>query len=201
VTTEPPGDRVDRRALLRKAVAAGAVGWTVPVIISSGPAAAGVFTSKCAPSAITALAGFTQLNCTNNDTRVQITISFSGSCPCGGTPQWCARKNSPGGAGSFLGTVLQFAVTIPIRRTINIAGKVALGCTDGDGDTQFAVYDWTMTATDNGSACSTANSISGVSVTGRTLVNSATCPPLTASLLAPLELTVSPTREGPRPTE
>ena len=35
--------------------AAGAVGWTAPVILSSAPVSAGVFTAKCAPGTITAM--------------------------------------------------------------------------------------------------------------------------------------------------
>ncbi|HRB04001.1 MAG TPA: hypothetical protein PLP26_11585 [Ilumatobacteraceae bacterium] len=70
---------------------------------------------------------------------------------------------------------------MPIGTTIAITGKVALGCNDRDGDTQFAVYDWTMTATDNASGCSTASSITGATLTGPTFVLSATCPSLAAA--------------------
>jgi len=76
---------------------------------------------------------------------------------------------------------LRFTVSVPIGTTIAITGKVALGCNDRDGDTQFAVYDWTMTATDNASGCSTASSITGATLTGPTFVLSATCPSLAAA--------------------
>jgi hypothetical protein len=177
---------MDRRALLRKAAAAGAVGWTAPVILSSSPAAAGVFTAKCAPGNVTASASFVRTACRSNNSDISITINFSGPCPCGGTALWCAQKNSPTPAVSTTTSTLVFVVTIPIRATITISGRVGLGCTDRDGDTQFALYNWSMTATDNGRACSfVTNSISGVTLTGRTTVNSATCPPLTAGFAAP----------------
>ena len=93
-------------------------------------------------------------------------------------------------AGSVVSTgssTLVFTVTVPIFSTITIAGKVALGCTDRDGDRQYAVYDWSMTARDNGQACSTVvNSISAVNVSGRTVTSSATCPSLAALTAAPL---------------
>jgi hypothetical protein len=184
VDETPDRTRVDRRALLRKAAAAGAVGWAAPVILSSGPVAAGVFTAKCAPGAVTAGASFTQTGCTNNDTTLRITINFSGPCPCGGTQQWCAQKNTPTPAVTSATSTLVFTVVVPIRGSTVVNGKVGLGCADRDGDRQFAIYNWTMTASDNGNACNVANSITAVTLSGRTVTNSATCPPLTAALVA-----------------
>jgi hypothetical protein len=170
---------VDRRALLRKLAIAGAVGWTSPVILSSSPASAGVFTSKCAPGTITASASFVQTGCNNSGTTIRITINFSGPCPCGGTQQWCARKNSPAPTvTSSTSTLVMSGIAVPIFGSTTISGRVGLGCTDRDGDTQFALYNWSMTASDSGAACSVANSISGVTLSGRTLVTSPTCPSL-----------------------
>jgi hypothetical protein len=181
----PEQPRVDRRALLRKAAAAGALGWTAPVILSSAPAAAGVFTAKCAPGPITIRdTQFEQIGCTGADTTLTIDIRFRfpPACPCGGPQQRCAQVNSPGVPSTlFGGGRLRFTVVVPIGATITISGKVAVGCTDRDGDTQFSVYDWTMTATDNGAACDVASSITGAVLTGPpTLVTSPTCPSLTA---------------------
>jgi hypothetical protein len=168
--------RVDRRALLRKAAAAGAVGWTAPVILTSAPAAAaGVFTAKCAPGNVTATASFVRTACRNNNSDIRITIVFSGPCPCGGAQLWCARKVSPLVTSST--STIVFTVTTPIGVIVNISGQVALGCTDRDGDRQFAAYNWSMRATDNGNPCSeVVNSISGVMLSNRTLITSATCP-------------------------
>lgn len=175
----------DRRALLRRAAIAGAAGWTAPVVLTCETAAAGVFTAKCAPGNITASATFVRTACLAASSTIVITITFAGPCPCGGTKRWCARKNSPTPTVSSTTATLAFPVTIPIAATITITGKVALGCTDGDGDTQYAVYNWSMTATDNGAACSTVvNSISAVTLSGRTLVVSNSCPSL-AALVAP----------------
>lgn len=183
----PEGREYDRRALLRRAAAAGAVAWTAPVIISSAPVSAGVFTAKCAPGTITASAGFVRTACRSNNSDIRITINFAGPCPCGGVSLWCAQKNSPGSVVATGTSTLVFTVTVPIFSTITIAGKVGLGCTDRDGDRQFAVYDWSMTARDNGQACSTVvNSISAVTLSGRTVTNSATCPSLAALTVAPL---------------
>ena len=190
------GERFDRRAALRRAAAAGAVSWVAPVVLSSSPAAAGVFTSKCAPSAITASASFVQTACTAFNSTISITINFSGSCPCGGTSLWCAQKNSPAPTVSSTTSSLVFSVTIGIFSTITISGKVALGCTDRDGDTQYAVYNWSMTATDNGAACSVCNSISGVTLSGRTLVSSSGCPSL-AALAAPAAPAAPPSPASP----
>ena len=68
---------------------------------------------------------------------------------------------------------------------------MALGCTDRDGDRQFAVYNWSMTARDSGAACASANSISAVTLSGRTLVTSAACPSLAALPVAPLVVRTS----------
>lgn len=181
--------RVDRRALLRKAAAAGAVGWTAPVILTSAPAAAGVFTAKCAPGNVTVSSvSFVQVagSCTDERTEIDITINFAGPCPCGGTPIWCGQLNTPAryAPGTITGSTLRFRVRIPIFNTIPINGRVALGCTDRNGDRQYARYNWSMTATDNGNACPVANSISGVTLSGRTLVPSVGCPSLAASSLA-----------------
>lgn len=182
-STDP---RFSRRAALRRAAIAGGVGWVAPVVLTSSPAAAGVFTAKCAPSAVTATAGFVQTGCTAFNSTIRITISFNGTCPCGGTALWCVQKNSPSPSVSGTSSVFVFSVTISVFTTVTIRGKVALGCTDRDGDTQYAVYDWVMTATDNGSACSVANSISGVTLSNRTLVTQSACPSLAS--LAPLSL-------------
>lgn len=182
----PDRKRVDRRALLRRAAAAGAVGWTAPIILTSSPAAAGVFTSKCAPGTVTATASFVRGACRSNNSDITITINFSGLCPCGGTRLWCTRKSTPTPVVTTTTSTLAFLVTVPVVSAITITGRVALGCTDRGGDTQYAVYDWSMTASDNGGPCSgVINAISGVTLTGRTLVNSVGCPPATTLLTAP----------------
>lgn len=70
----------DRRALLRRAAVAGAVGWTAPVILTSEIASAGVFTAKCAPGTTTASASFTVVpgGCTSSSSAINITINFAG---------------------------------------------------------------------------------------------------------------------------
>jgi hypothetical protein len=184
-----PTGEVDRRALLRKLAVAGAVGWTSPIILSSSPAAAGVFTAKCAPGAITATNSFVQTGCTGSNTTLTVTINFAGPCPCGGTKLWCAQKNAPGAVVfSSSSTLTMTGLVVPINGSITISGRVALGCTDRDGDTQYARYNWTMTATDNGAACNVANSISGVTLSARTLFTQATCPTLSGftALAAPV---------------
>ncbi len=183
VEPTPEGRSFDRRALLRKAATAGAVGWTVPVIVSSSPVSAGVFTAKCAPGTVTATATFATVLCQANSSTMNITINFAGSCPCGGTGLWCTQKNTP--TPVVTGTTATLVlpnILIPISPTINIAGRVALGCTDRDGDRQYAVYNWTMTARDNGGACNTAfQSITQPVLSNRTLVTSASCPSLAAA--------------------
>ena len=182
----PHGGGLDRRTLLRRAAVAGAIGWTAPVILNAGTASAGVFTAKCAPGTITASASFVRTACVAASSTIVITITFNGPCPCGGTKKWCAQKNTPAPTVASATAVLAFPVTIPVASTVTVAGKVALGCTDRDGDTQYAVYNWTMTATDNGAACSgVVNSISAVTLSGRTLVAGAACPSL-AALAAPV---------------
>lgn len=188
----PPDQGFDRRALLRRAAAAGAVGWAVPVVLTSEVVSAGVFTAKCAPGNVTASASFVQTACTATLTTIVITINFSGPCPCGGTATWCAQKNSPTPTVSSSTSTLAFPVTIAISTTVTITGKVALGCTDRDGDRQFAVYNWSMTARDSGAACASANSISAVTLlVPRTLVTSAACPSLAALPVAPLVVRTS----------
>ncbi len=184
---EQPGRRVDRRALLRKAAAAGAAGWTVPVILSSSAASAGVFTAKCAPGTITATASFVRTDCLSQSSTVTITITFAGPCPCGGTKLWCAQKNSPGTVvSSTAATLVLPNISVPIFGSTAITGKVALGCTDRDGDRQYAVYNWSMTASDNGGPCNTVvNTISAVTLSGRTVTASVGCPSLAgAAILA-----------------
>lgn len=189
----PHGGGFDRRALLRRAAAAGVLGWTTPVILSSETASAGVFTSKCAPGTITATASYVLVSCLPTTSIITITISFSGPCPCGGTKLWCAQKNSPAPTVSGTSSTLSFSVTIPIFSTITISGKVALGCTDRDGDTQYAVYNWTMTASDNGGPCGTIiNSISGVTLSNRTIVSGSGCPSLASLAPAPAVIRTQP---------
>jgi hypothetical protein len=185
--------RVDRRALLRNAAAAGAIGWTAPVILSSGPVSAGVFTAKCAPGAVTVSSvSFVRGACRSNNSDITITINFAGVCPCGGTRLWCTRKSTPTPVVTGTTSTLVFLVTVPVLSPIapiTITGRVALGCTDRSGDTQYAVYNWSMTAQDNGQPCDTViNTISGVTLSGRTLVTSVGCPPAT---LASAPLTAS----------
>jgi len=183
--THSPG--FDRRSLLRRAAAAGAVGWTAPVLLTTEVALAGVFSAKCAPGNVTASASFVRTACAGASSTIVITINFAGPCPCGGAAVWCSQKNSPTPTVSSATSTLSFPVTVPIFSTVTITGKVALGCTDRDGDRQFAVYNWSMTASDNGGPCSTVvNSISGVTLSSRTLASSATCPSLSALALAPL---------------
>ncbi|MEP1123837.1 MAG: hypothetical protein ABJH68_08115 [Ilumatobacter sp.] len=166
---------IDRRTLLGKLAAAGAVGWVAPTILSSSPAAAGIFTAKCAPGNVTATNAFVPVNCLNNGSNVTITITFNGPCPCGGTRIWCSQRNTPTTSASSTATVLSFLQFVPIG-SVTITGRVALGCTDRDGDTQFARYDWSMVAFDNGNACNTAiNSISGMTLSNRTLVTQPAC--------------------------
>lgn len=190
VPDESPTDAgFDRRALLRRAAVAGAVSWTAPVILSSSIASAGVFTAKCAPGTTTSSATFVQNACGNASTTITITIVFAGPCPCGGASAWCAQKNSPSPTVASATSTLVFSVTIPISTTVSISGKVAHGCTDRDGDRQYATYDWAMTARDSGQACGVANSISAATLTNRTTVISASCPSLTA-LVAPATIVV-----------
>ncbi|HQV57122.1 MAG TPA: hypothetical protein PKV27_03850 [Ilumatobacteraceae bacterium] len=180
---------LDRRALLRKAAVAGSIAWASPVIVSSGPAAAGVFTTKCAPGTVTATNSFSRTDCLPDSTVISVTITFAGPCPCGGAQLWCAQKNSPTPIVSTTTAALTFTVTLAAFSTITISGKVALGCKDRDGDTQYAVYNWSMTATDNGAPCNrTTNSITSVVLTGRTLVTGAACPSLAGAALVAAQI-------------
>lgn len=199
VAQDSPTDTgFDRRALLRRAAIAGAVSWTAPVILSSSIASAGVFTAKCAPGSTSASASFVRTACSNPSTTITITIVFAGPCPCGGNGAWCTQKNSPAPTVAAATPTLVFSVTIPISTTVTIRGKVAHGCTDRDGDTQYATYDWSMTAIDNGLACvTTTNTISAVTLSNRTSVLSASCPSL-AALVAPASIVV-PAPSGSRP--
>ncbi len=171
----------DRRALIRKAAIAGAIGWTTPVILTTKAAAAGVFTAKCAPGNVTATPSFVRTACGIFSSTITITILFSGTCPCGGGGLWCSQKNSPAPTVSSPSSTLSFSVTIPVFSTVTITGKVALGCTDRDLDTQYAIYNWSMTASDSGAPCNVvADSISAVTLSGRTLAASVGCPSLAA---------------------
>jgi hypothetical protein len=192
-----PTQGLDRRALLRRAAAAGAVGWVAPIIISTSAVSAGVFTAKCAPGSITATATFVRINCLASTSSITITITFSGPCPCGGTKRWCAQKNTPSPIVSSSAATLSFPVTIPAGGSTVITGKVALGCADLDGDIQYATYNWSMSAFDNFAACSTVvNSLSAVTLSGRTLVNSVACPSLAAlaAFAAPASIAGAGTR-------
>jgi len=182
--------------LLKKLAGAGAVGWVAPVILSSSPAAAGVFTAKCAPGTITSTNSFAQTGCDGGGTNVNITISFAGACPCGGVAVWCAQKNSPTPVVTSAAPSLFFNVRVNIGVATVISGKVGLGCTDRDGDRQFAVYDWTMNATDNGGPCASANAITPVVLSNRTLVTSLACPSLAS--FAPAAAPAAPRFGGTR---
>lgn len=176
--SEKDTSELDRRKLLKRLAGAGAAGWVAPVILSSSPAAAGVFTAKCAPGTITGTNSFVRTACLSNGSNITITLVFSGPCPCGGVQVWCAQKNTPTPTASSATQTLVFSQFVPIGSVV-ISGKVGLGCTDRDGDRQFAVYDWSMTASDNGQACNTViNSITPLTFSNRTLVTSATCPSL-----------------------
>ena len=186
---------VDRRALLRRLAIAGAVGWVAPVVVTSSPVSAGVFTAKCAPGAITATATWVRINCLSTTSAITITLTFNGPCPCGGTKRWCVQKNTPAPAATSTTATLSFPVTVPAGGSTLITGKVALGCADRDGDIQYAVYTWSLSAYDNYAACSTVvNSLSAITFTGRTLVTGTACPPLAAAapLASPSVLAIAP---------
>jgi hypothetical protein len=177
--------QVDRRALLRKAAAVGAVGWATPVILTSGPASAAAFTPKCAPGDMTAVATFAPVSCLPSSSFIDIRVRFTSACPCGNAGgRYCSQRNSPTpivtGARN-----LDFRVEVPIG-SLAISGKAARGCRDRDGDIQYAVYDWSMTAFDNGGPCGSAiNSVSAVTLSNRALVPGTTaCPPLNSFALA-----------------
>lgn len=183
MSVEKPSSVTGRRDLLRRAVTAGAVGWTAPVILTSAVAHAGVFSPKCAPGTVGASASFVRTACDRTSATLQITITFSGLCPCGGGAFWCTRKNSPTPAVTGTTSSLAFSVTLAAGGTITITGKVALGCIDRDNDRQYAVYDWSMTASDNNQPCNqTTNTITQPVLSNRTLVTQATCPTLTAAV-------------------
>ncbi len=170
---------LDRRALLRKVAAAGAVGWTAPVILSKPAAASGTFTAKCEPTGT--LSGTTTnvqwLTCTFGTSNIQISLSFSGgSCPCGGTKLWCTAKTAPGTPFSSSSSTLVYQVGVPFAGTTNVSGQVAMGCTDRDGDVQWLVYDWTMSVSDTGGACNTAFSATNPVLSNRRFVCQASCP-------------------------
>ena len=180
----------DRRALLRRAAVAGAVGWTAPVILTSEIASAGVFTAKCAPGTTTASASFTVVpgGCTSSSSAINITINFAGPCPCGGASVWCVRKSTPAPVAASTTASITFPVTITLggggTGSTAITGRVAHGCTDRDGDTQYVVQNWSMTAFDSGASCASGpNSISVVTLGARTPTLTNPCP-LAASLVA-----------------
>ncbi len=178
----PADRRVDRRDVLRKAAVAGAVGWTAPMLISS-VASAAVFTPKCAPGAITATSSFVRVqgSCTNTKSEIDATITFAGTCPCRPTAIWCAQKNLQPPVVASTTNSLTFRVVVPANSLIAVTGRVALGCTDRDGDVQFARYDWTFNATDAGSSCNNyTNTVTPPVLSGRTLFTQATCPSLAA---------------------
>ncbi|MEP6295857.1 MAG: hypothetical protein ABJ382_00915, partial [Ilumatobacter sp.] len=107
------GRELDRREVLRRLAAAGAVGWASPMIISSPASAAGVFTAKCAPGVVTAGApSFSQTGCTGTGTTITVTITFAGPCRCGGVSTWCVQKNSPGGVVSSTTPTISFSVSV-----------------------------------------------------------------------------------------
>lgn len=194
--TEPGRSSSSRRALLTKAAAAGAVVWTAPLVTSAGAQAA-AFTPKCAPGALSAQAEFTQTSCTGTGTVLSITITWSATCPCGGGATFCAT-----GAGvSSTGGTHTFSVAVPIRTTTTISGWAAACCVDRNGDRRCRRYQWTMTATDRGTACGSASVI-----TPPVLTENNPTPPLTtcalpAAAAAPTALPTSATATATRRDE
>jgi len=87
-----PSDGVDRRRLLKRAAAAGAIAWTAPVVLSDRVSAqVGTCTPKCVPQSAGTATAIASISCTGNGNNrvvivtVQLTAQPSYSCLCGGT--------------------------------------------------------------------------------------------------------------------
>ena len=94
----------DRRAVLKKAAAAGAIAWVAPTVLSSEVSAAPVCTPKCLPTGTPVLqAAFTDV-CREGRIKVyEVTVTLrvapgTLTCPCGGAPQITI---DPDGGNSF----------------------------------------------------------------------------------------------------
>lgn len=160
-------DVIDRRSALKKAVVAGGIVWSAPLITSQVANAAGFCTPKCAPTSNT-LTGTTALYCTSTgDKWAVITFRANGTCPCGGSPVVCIDPPSTwakGGAQAFASSVCPGdpRLTLPIAPNQIVVSKdntngalgngtytsqavrVAIGCRDRDGDYLWSVCSYSV---------------------------------------------------------
>lgn len=136
---------VDRRSLLIKAAATGALVWAAPVVTSNIAHADVLFTPKCVPPTPTGT-GFngTTPQCVNGQALdgTITNISFNVSCPCGGTALVCGYTSVAihltRGSGGVWST--QNGVT----------GYFAYSCTDRTGRRCWYKYSFTSSVTLSG---------------------------------------------------
>ena len=138
-------DRLDRRVLL-KAAAAGVIVWAAPVITSSPALAVATCTAKCLPTTPILQTASAVKSCEAGELfmRTDVTIPWTLSCPCGGTPvvsgTLAADPVEELVAASFNGSGIQYTtrwqvvVTEPQNFSRTATGSFSLSCTDRSGD-------------------------------------------------------------------
>lgn len=157
----------DRRALLRKGVAAGAIVWSAPLITSAvADAADGTCTPKCLPN-LTGIGGPNtngSLQFFPSRCRYNIVLTPAVTCPCGGTPTnptW-TWSTSPTGSNptpgqtpilTFVSTngatnpTLTYTFDVAWFTTITFTGTLGHRCLDRAGDTCTRTRNWRVVLT------------------------------------------------------
>lgn len=141
-----PDGVVDRRRMLKRAAAAGAVVWTAPLVTSSVASAANnICTAKCAGTPVTCF-NYLRTSTTPCSTWVMNSMTlFPNSCPCGGSTiagclTWPSSITFSGGgysstvavsaAGAFTLNDLPTSVTV----TAGALLTARMYCLDRNGD-------------------------------------------------------------------
>lgn len=152
------GSRTDRRSILKTAAAAGAVGWTTPLVLSSTVVAA--CTPKCAPGAFTISFTLERICEGQGDKSLLVTASVTPAalCPCGsGTPtvtlsgaNWFDTNNSGTCTGGNALTVTPSGGGFILRKSgggavgsgcIYGCVRVTVACTDRSGQPTYRYCD------------------------------------------------------------